>query len=399
MTDYDPTEAQRLIGWCAGMGALVDRLRDQLAAAGVEIKRIPDLQAAIGYEIEKRDAFERERDSLHAEVERWRIQLNDALAVRDAFKNERDSLRAEVERLRLLVDAGMESYAELESEHGLLRTESAVLERERDTARVEREVLRAEVERLHHEVAREVIKGDDLQAEVDQTRVDYATRGEHVLEVEDAATSAERERDSLRAEVERLNADGLELHWRTNERNEARAERDSLRQQLEAAQAANEDLRASVAKQHAKSEEWRQHYVSSQRCYDAAQRRIAELERACDAHAATADDANDRVSAARRRIAELEAERDTLRGETAEQEASAQHETEQLTDTIDSWSEMSALYVAALRAILPVYRAGEAWSTSDLFSADDWIIKALDTARAAITPEIAAVLAGLERGE
>lgn len=48
---------------------------------------------------------------------------------------------------------------------------------------------------------------------------------------------------------------------------------------------------------------------------DAAQARVKELELACDAHAATADEANDRASVARQRIAELEAERDAAAGE------------------------------------------------------------------------------------
>jgi hypothetical protein len=72
-----------------------------------------------------------------------------------------------------------------------------------------------------------------------------------------------------------------------------------------------------------------------------------ELDRACDAHAASADEANDRVSAAR----------------------------------------------AALRAILPVYRAAvnleHAEHRSEVYSA-------VDAARAAITPEIAVLMARLE---
>lgn len=86
-----------------------------------------------------------------------------------------------------------------------------------------------------------------------------------------------------------------------------------------------------------------------------------------------------------------ESERDSLRA------ALVKAKDEHISDGL-AWFEIEFLLTAALRAIWPVYRAAVAWSTSDLFSADDWIIKALDTSRAAITPDILAAIkaAGLE---
>lgn len=92
MTDYNPTEAQRLsisaddkaaLDWARrhlranwavteahrAASAIDKILADQFEAAAREAERIPDLKAAIGYEIEKRDALEAERDSLHQQLE------------------------------------------------------------------------------------------------------------------------------------------------------------------------------------------------------------------------------------------------------------------------------------------------------------------------------------------
>jgi len=330
---------------------------DQLEAAGREVERIPDLQAAIGYEIEKRDAFERQRDSLRSQIQS-EIHAHAASCARElAAIRERDALRKEVERLN----------------------------------------------------------------------ADYATRGEHVLEVEDAATSAERERDSLRAALVKAKdehtGDGLAWfereHALTMERDSLRAEverlealrdtwsegavavaaeRDSLCRQLEAEGSIREShietATRTISGLTADLTAAQQAVVQGAESLAAAQREIAGLHALLKSNAEVyeatkRDHASGRMLlkattqelvAMQRRIAELELD------------VAAQRDSKQF------WTQDSALAHAALRAILPVYRAGHDWvyRGQGFRSA---LVASIHTARAAITPEIAAVLAGLERGE
>lgn len=50
-------------------------MADQLEAAREMADRVPDLQAAIGYEIEKRDRFERERNTARTEADQLRARV------------------------------------------------------------------------------------------------------------------------------------------------------------------------------------------------------------------------------------------------------------------------------------------------------------------------------------
>ena len=230
------------------------------------------------------------------------------------------------------------------------------------------------------------------------------------------AAGIARSRNNLRALADQLEAAGREVERLEGLRDTwsegavaVAAERDSLRQQLEAA--------------HAKSEEWRQHYLSSQRCHDAAQREhsiaFAEREHANDWCARIKPEyekLQTDLAAAQRRIAELE---QVVTGypvalgallkvkdqRIAELEAKVEGLRFNAKNDLDSSHKQDAeiaTLVTALRAILPVYRAAEeVHDEQESFilitrAVTRMIFETVRDARSAITPEIAAVLAGLE---
>jgi chromosome segregation ATPase len=182
-----------------------------------------------------------------------------------------------------------------------------------------------------------------------------------------------RTRNHLPALADQLEAAGREVErldtaaaisdagarWHAADNKRLTMERDSLRQQLEAAQAELADRN-------------REHIVDR----DTAVRHAR----------ADAELARQERDLAQQRIAELEAEREWT-GAT----------TKALMESQERLAIEVRALTAALRAILPVYRAAEAWSEAFTGTAAfDALESAVDTARAAITPEIAAVLAGLE---
>jgi len=209
----------------------------------------------------------------------------------------------------------------------------------------------------------------EAQRLIDWARI-AGISGGNILALADAAEAAGREVERLTRDLAEVGSGRFDAEVlaesRRMEASSLRSERDSLRQQLEAAQMAT---------------------------------RIAKLESAPWARdAAVAIQRTNDLAAAQRRIAELEAERDSLRAETAEQEASAKYETERLINVIDQHRRFAGDYLNANRVLVPVHEAAVALAagmgrdgdpTGQLHHA---IYDAVVTARAALTPEIRAAL-------
>ena len=180
------------------------------------------------------------------------------------------------------------------------------------------------------------------------------------------------ERTSLRAEVELLRGAvdllRVECGQTLTARNEyqarhleALAEHDSLRQQLEAVQ-------RDAA-----------HPCIHNPCSDCRTFEASTGTRSDRTHAGEVE----ALAAVQRRIAELEAE--------------AVEADERWAKRLDELESENARLIATLRATLPVYRAADGNSHNlGRHVSNNQLCDALAAARAAITPEIAAVLDGLE---
>jgi hypothetical protein len=357
-----------------------------------------------------------------------------------AMTRERDSLAAEVERLRASDEASRRTARTFQDERDQLRRDyldvaDAVMPSSTGPTQVADEARR--LRRANH--------ADGAQLDAISDALHRAGVGDAPQLVDRIALAGEElhklrrevtERDGLRAEVEKLKA----MRFPPNSilLRETVARCDSLRRQLEAAGADNRKVSLVVADLHDQLEAARAEVAHPcihnpcSRCIEyesvmgrrsdrthfgevsalvVARRDLATVQQQLEtAQREKAEAITDLVTADRRLKAEegireshIEASTRTIAGLTAdlaaaqqqiaELEAEAVEADEHWAKRLDELEAENARLTAVIRAIALVYRVAVAWEMSpfDVGKSDQFVV-AVTTARAALTPELLAVI-------